>query len=42
MRKSAKKGNLANAGLVIENKKTIAAAESLVVTVTQQHILKEY
>lgn len=32
MKKSAKKGNLANAGLVIENKKTIAAAESLVVT----------
>ena len=29
---SAKKGNLANSGLVIENGKTIATAESLVVT----------
>ncbi len=32
MIKSARKGNLANAGLVIENGKTIASAESLVVT----------
>lgn len=32
MTNSAKKGNLANSGLVLENDKTIASAESLVVT----------